>query len=172
MGLFGKRKHHLPEIGTEPGWEGSDEALLLAQQIVFQAATDLEISWFQESLRKYLDYLGSNKQKVTDEDFTYLQQHIGMMWDEFRMYMLQPKVGGGWSVEVKNNLYDLFVARYSSGPIRYQPPRLEGFDLALLACTSLERCLIEDKQLLANAIFEVIDILWCHYLRDNPDRKG
>lgn len=172
MALFRRKDNKLPEISMEPGWEGSDEAFLMAQEIVFQTATDLELSWFQDSLKKYLGFLSTNKQKVTDEDFVYIQQHLQAMWDLFRLYMLRPEVSGKWSSEIRNELHDLFVQKYTSGPLKYQPPKLEGFDLALLACISLERCLLEDKQMLANAVFEVIDILWCHYLRDNPNRKG
>lgn len=172
MGIFRPKKYELPNTSLEPGWEGSDEALLLAQQIVFQTATDLEISWFQEALKKYMAFLGTKKKKVTDDDFVFIQQHLGTMWDLFRLYMLRPEVGGKWSSIVRDELHDLFLQEYSTLPLEYQPPKLEGFDLALLACASLERCLLEDRQILANAVFEVIDILWCHYLRDNPNRRG
>ena len=70
MGIFGKKqKYKLPEISNEPGWEGSDEAFLLASNIVFDVANKLEISWFQRALRRYLDYLAKNRIKVSDEDF-------------------------------------------------------------------------------------------------------
>jgi len=171
MGIFGRKKLRLPKISTEPGWEGSDEALLLAQQVVFQAATDLQIPWFQEALKKYLSFLSENKLKVTNDDFEYIQNNVARMWDLFRTHMLSPEVGGRWSQEIQDELFDLFTREYSNAPLRYQPPLLEHFDLAQLACLSLQRCLIEDKQVLANAIFEVIDILWCHYLHNHPKRK-
>ena len=67
MGIFEKKqKHRLPEISNEPGWEGSDEAYLLASNIVFETANRLEISWFQPALKKYLAYLGKNGIKVRD----------------------------------------------------------------------------------------------------------
>jgi len=171
MGIFGRKaKLKLPEISNEPGWEGSDEAILLAQQIVYETATKLEIPWFKEALKKYMTFLSEQRKKVSDEDFIFVQNQTVRLWDIFRNHMMSPEVGGRWSAEVRGELFELFSKEYSHGPHRYQPPGLEQFDLAQLACLSLETCLMEDKQILANAIFEVIEVLWCHYLDGHPKR--
>jgi hypothetical protein len=57
-------------------------------------------------------------------------------------------------------------------PHRYQPPNLEQFDKAQLTCISLEICLMENKQVLANAIFEVVEVIWCHHLEEIPQRRA
>ena len=173
MGIFGKKqKYKLPEISYEPGWEGSDEAFLLASNIVFETANRLEISWFQRALKRYLDYLEKNRIKVSDEDFGYVQVQTSRVWDIFRNYMMSPEVSGRWSSEIRSNLFDLLVHAASHTTHRYQPPNLEQFDKAQLTCLSLEICLMEDKQILANAIIEVVEVLWCHHLDENPKRLG
>jgi hypothetical protein len=171
MGIFSRKaKFKLPEISNEPGWEGSDEALLLAQQIVYETATKLEIPWFKEALKKYMIFLSEQRMKVSDEDFVFVQRQTTHLWDVFRNYMMLPEVGGRWSSEIRGDLFDLLTKEFTQVPHRYQPPTLEQFDLAQLSCLSLETCLLEDKQILANAIFEVIEVLWCHHLDGHPKR--
>ena len=173
MGIFGKKqKHQLPEISNEPGWEGSDEAYLLASNIVFETANRLEISWFQPALKKYLAYLGKNGIKVRDEDLTFIQLQTSKIWDLFRTYMMSPDISGVWNSEVRAGLFDLLVDAASNTPHRYQPPNLEQFDKAQLTCLSLEICLMDNKQILANAIFEVVEVIWCHHLDKNPNRRA
>ena len=173
MGIFGKKqKYQLPEISNDPGWEGSDEAYLLASNIVFETANRLEISWFQPALKRYLAYLAKNKIKVSDEDLTFVQLQTSRNWDLFRNCMMSPEVSGRWSPEVRSELFDLFVDAASHTPHRYQPPHLEQFDKAQLACLSLETCLMDNKQILANAIFEVVEVIWCHHLDENPQRRA
>lgn len=173
MGIFGKKqKYQLPKISHEPGWEGSDEAYLLASNIVFETANRLEISWFQPALKRYLAYLATNKTKVSDEDITFIQFQTSTVWDLFRNFMMSPDVNGRWSSEVRSELFDLFVDAASQTSPRYQPPNSEQFDKAQLTCLSLEICLMDDKQILANAIFEVVEVIWCHYLDENPKRRA
>jgi hypothetical protein len=173
MRIFGKRqKHQLPEISNEPGWEGSDEAYLLASNIVFETANSLEISWFQPALKRYLAYLAKNKIKVSNEDFMFVQLQTSRVWDLFRTYMMSPEVSGRWSSEVRSELFNLFVDAASQAPHRYQAPHLEQFDKAQLTCLSLETCLADNKQILANAILEVVEVIWCHHLDKNPNRRA
>ena len=173
MGIFGKKqKYQLPEISNEPGWEASDEAYLLASNIVFETANKLEISWFQPALKRYLAYLAKNRIKVRDEDLTFIQLQTSRNWDLFRTYMMSPEVSGRWSPEVRSELFDLFVDAASHAPRRYQPSNLEQFDKAQLTCLSLEICLMDNKQILANAIFEVVEVIWCHHLDEIPQRRA
>jgi hypothetical protein len=172
MGIFGKKqKYLLPEISNEPGWESSDEAYLLASNIVFETANKLEILWFQPALKRYLAFLAKNKIKVSDKDLTFVQLQTSRVWDLFRTYMMSPEVAGRWSPQARSALFDLFVDAASHTPNRYQPPNLEQFDKAQLTCLSLEICLTENKQILANAIFEVVEVIWCHHLDENPKRR-
>ena len=171
MGYFRrKQKYQLPEISNEPGWEGSDEAYLLASNIVFEMANKLEIPWFKPALKRYLSNLAKNKTKVRDEDLSFIQLQTSKVWDLFRTYMMSPEVNGRWSSEARSELSDLFADAASHAPYRYQPPNLEQFDKAQLTCLSLEVCLVDDKQILANAIFEVVEVIWCHHLDENPRR--
>jgi hypothetical protein len=171
MGIFSRKGNtKLPKVRNEPGWEGSDDAIFLAQVIVCETATKLETRWFQEALKKYLTFLNSQNKKVSDEDFVFVQSQTVRMWDLFRNYMMSPEVNGRWSSEVREALFKLLAEEYLRVPLKYQPLELEEFDLAQIACLSLERCLMEDKQILSNAIFEAIEILWCHHLNGHPKR--
>lgn len=173
MGIFGrKEKYKLPEISNEPGWEGSDEAFLLASNIVFETANKLEIFWFQRALKRYLGYLAINRIKVSHEDFGYVQTQTSRVWDIFRNYMVSSEVNGRWSPEIRANLQDLLVDAARNTSHAYQPPNLEHFDKAQLTSLSLEICLKEDKQILANAIIEVVEVIWCHHLDENPKRMA
>jgi hypothetical protein len=173
MGIFRKKQtYQLPEISNEPGWEGSDEAYLLASNIVFETANKLEIPWFKPALRRYLAYLAKNKVKVSEEDLTYIQIQTSKNWDLFRNYMMSPAVSGRWNSEVRSGLFELLADAASHTPYRYQPPDLEHFDKAQITCLSLEACLRDEKQILANAIFEVVEVIWCHYLDVKPKRRA
>lgn len=173
MGFFKRNsRNNLPPISNAPGWEGSDGALLHAQQIVYETARDLEISWFKDSLIKYMTFLSAYKIKVNNEDFIFVGDKTSQMWDTFRNYMMRPEINGRWNDDIRQCVFDLFVQEYSSMPPKYQPTKYEHLEMAQLAFLSIERCLLEDKQIVANAIFEVIHVLWCHHLSGNPNRRG
>ncbi len=173
MGIFKRKSRlNLPPIGNYPGWEGSDEAFLHAQRLVFETASELEIPWFQEALSKYMSFIATYKLKVNNEDFIFVSDKTMHMWDVFRNHMLHAEINGLWNENVRQEVFDLFVQEYSSLHPKYQPPRYEHLELAQLAFCSIERCLFEDKQILANATFEVVHILWCHYLSGHPNRRG
>jgi len=173
MGIFGKKRNNqLPEISNEPCWEGSDEAYLLASKIVFETANRLEISWFEPALRRYLAYLAKYRTKVSDDDVTFIEHQTSKVWDLFRNFMMSPDINGRWSSEVRAELFDLLVDVASQTSPRYQPQNSEQFDKAQLTCLSLEVCLMDNKQILANAIFEVVEVIWCHHLDENPKRRA
>lgn len=173
MGIFSRKpKYKLPAISNEPGWEGSDEAYLLASNVVFGVANELEIAWFQRALKKYLEFLKVEKIKVNDEDFIFVQSQTGKNWDLFRNYMMSPEVNGAWNSDVLQGLFKVLSDSASHVPHKYQPPELEQFDKAQLTCLSLQQCLIEDAQILSNAVFEVVEVIWCHHLDGHPRRFG
>ena len=86
--------------------------------------------------------------------------------------MMSPDINGAWNSEVRSGLFDLLVDAANTTPHRYQPPNLEQFDKAQLTCLSLEICLMDNKQILANAIFEVVEVIWCHHLEENLQRRA
>jgi hypothetical protein len=164
-----KNGSSLPPASRTPGWEGSDEAFLLAQEIVIKTARDLEIDWFPDSLANFLKFMRVNKKKVSDQDYEFLVSKTSDLWDLFRKFMMSPDVAGQWSAEIKIELNDLLVDEFMTSDSRYEAENAEEFDLAELTIGCLEVVLTEDKQVLANAIFENIVIFWIYLTTENNE---
>ena len=160
MGIF-RNKSGLPRRSATPGWEGSDEAFLMAKKIVLGVGRDLNIDWIESANSNYLVFVRANRIKANDQDYQFVSLKTPQLWDAFRNYMMSA-VGGSWNDEVKLKLGGKLTTVFRDAPARYKPKSLEAQGLALLATDSLEKCLLEDKQLLSNAVFEAILVLWCH----------
>lgn len=161
MGIF-SNKLRLPRRSAAPGWEGSDEAFLMAKKIVLSVGIGLRIDWIELANSNYLAFVRANKIKANDKDYQFVSLKTGQLWDVFRKYMMSAEVSGSWNYEIKVKLGGKLTNVFRDAPARYKPKSLEAPELALLATSSLEKCLLEDKQILSNAVFEAILVLWCH----------
>ena len=161
MGIFSS-KSGLPKRSAAPGWEGSDEAFLMAKKIVLEVGRDLGIDWIESANSNYLAFVRENNLKANDKEYKFIASKTEQLWDVFRKYMMSSEVSGSWSYEIETKLVGKLTKVFSEAPARYKPKKLQAAELALLATSSLEKCLFEDKQLLSNAVFESILVFWCH----------
>jgi hypothetical protein len=165
-----KKRVALPAESNNPGWEASDEAFLLAQEIVLSAAVDLDIEWFSDSLNNFLRFAKNNKKKVTDRDYRFLVSKTSDLWDAFRIFMMSDEVSGKWNAKIRADLKAVLLEEFTDADAEYQLENSEEFEFAELAIQSLGIALKEDKQILSNAIFENIVILWIHTV-DIPEEE-
>ena len=161
MGIFGS-KSGLPRRSATPGWEGSDEAFLLAKKMVLGVGRDLKVDWIESANSNLMAFVKENRIKASDKDYQFVSLKTEQLWDVFREYMMSAEVGGSWNYQVKVNLGGRLTNVFRDARGKNKPKGLEAVELALLATSSLEKCFFEDKQLLSNAIFESIVVLWCH----------
>ena len=161
MGIFGN-KSGLPRRSSESGWEGSDEAFLMAKKIVLAVGRDLRIDWIESANSNYLAFVREHKLKASDQDYQFVSLKTVQLWDVFRKFMMSDGVNGAWNNEIEVKLAGKLTNVFRDAPARYKPKSLEAPELALLSTTSLEVCLVRDQQLLSNAVFEAVLVLWCH----------
>ena len=161
MGIFGT-KSGLPRRSATPGWEGSDEAFLLAKKMVLSVGRDLKVDWLESANSNYLAFVRENNLKANDNDYQFVAVKTTELWDAFREYMMSADVNGSWDYQIKTNLGRKLSNIFSDTQGRNKPQGLEALELELLMTNSLEKCLRENKQLLSNAVFEATLVLWCH----------
>lgn len=161
MGIF-SNKSGLPRRSSTPGWEGSDEAFLMAKQIVLGVGRNLSIDWIDSANNNYLVFVREYQLKANDKDYSFVAQKTPQLWDTFRKFMMTSGVSGTWNREIEVELAGRLSNVFRDAPARYKPKSAEASELALLATSSLEKCLLSNKQLLSNAVFEAILVLWCH----------
>lgn len=146
------------------GFEGSDQALLLAQVTVYKAILKLDTpSWAVKGDKKFRKYLKKTNQKLPDYDFYILEEFTPRFWDSFRFILLRPDNSGSFKPIVVEELRSEFIKIFMEMPDKLRDKN--GTELAAvnLMLQALQICLSEDKQLLANPIFEVILLIWYHY---------
>ena len=148
-----------------PGYEGSDQALLLAQVTVYKAILQLDTPiWAVKGDKQFRKYLRKLNQKVPDYDFDFLEEFIPRFWNSFRFILLRPDNMGRMQPEVTEELRSEFISIFMDMPDKFRVK--DGTELAAanLMLQALEICLEENRQLLANPIFEVVLLIWYHYV--------
>jgi hypothetical protein len=145
-----------------PGWEGSDEAFLMAKGIVLDVGRNLNIDWIESANSNYLAFVRAYQIKASDDDYQFIATKTEQLWDTFRNFMMTPEVSGNWNRTIEIKLSGKLSSIFRDAPARHKPEVLQAPELAILATDCLGKCLIEDKQLLSNAVFEAILVLWCH----------
>jgi len=146
------------------GFEGSDQALLLAQVTVYKAVMELDTpSWAVKGDKQFRKYLKKTNQKIPDYDFYLLEEYMPKFWDSFRFILLRPDNSGSFNPIVVEELRSEFIKIFMEMPDKLRDKN--GAELAAvnLMLQALQICLSEDKQLLANPIFEVVILIWYHY---------
>jgi hypothetical protein len=156
-------KSQLPEIVDEFGWEGSVGAYRHAQVIVLEIAEEFELEWPNRAFKKYLKFNHRTGLKVNDLDFNFVTVKTSQIWDLFRNYLLSENVNGKWNDETIIPLSRILEAEYDKNPIPYKTNIVDRNRLVVLTLMSLDKCVQEDKQIVANAVIEFIQILWCHH---------
>jgi hypothetical protein len=159
-------KFRLGPVRNEPGYEGSDQAIAHAHQIVVAAASELRADWMIDGITSLAEWITIHPTlKCTDDDFVFLGSVVGELWDTFRYFELSLEKQGDWTSTVKSNLGKVLSNKFSNFPDGYKPSSLQSQQIADLSILSLDRCLQEDKEILGNAVFEIVMLIWCHYLR-------
>jgi hypothetical protein len=149
----------------EIGFEGSDQALLLAQIAVYKAILELDTpSWAVKGDKQFRKYFKKTNQKLPDYDFYFLEEYLGQFWDTFRFILMRPDNSGSFKPVVVEELRSEFINIFMNMPDKLRVKN--GTELAAvnLMLQALQICLSEDKQLLANPIFEVILLIWYHFV--------
>ena len=148
-----------------PGFEGTDQALLLAQVTVYKSIIRLDTpKWAMKGDRQFRKYLKKFGQKVPDFDFYYLEEFLPKLWNVFRFILLRPDNQGRLDPAVQEELRSEFIKIFMEMPTKLRVN--DGTELAAanLLIEALQMALEEDRQLLANPIFEVVLLIWYHYV--------
>jgi hypothetical protein len=149
----------------EIGFEGSEQALLLAQITVYKAILELNTpSWAVKGDKHFRKYFKKTNQKLPDYDFYFLGEYLPQFWDSFRFIIMRPDNSGSMKPIVVEELRSEFINIFMNLPDKLRVKN--GTELAAvnLMLEALHICLSEDKQLLANPIFEVVLLIWYHYV--------
>ena len=148
-----------------PGFEGSDQALFLAQVTVYKAILELDTpSWAVKGDKQFRKYFKKTNQKLPDYDFYLLEEYLPIFWDSFRFILLRPDNLGSLKPIVVEELRSEFINIFMKMPDKLRVKN--GTELAAvnLMLQALQICLSENKQLLANPIFEVVLLIWYYYV--------
>jgi hypothetical protein len=147
------------------GFEGSDQALLLAQVTVYKAILELDTpSWAVKGDKHSRKYFKKTNQKLPDYDFYLLEEYLPLLWDTFRFILLRPDNVGSFNPIVVEELRSEFIKIFMKMPDKLRVQN--GTELAAvnLMLEALHICLSEDKQLLASPIFEIVLLIWYHFV--------
>lgn len=148
-----------------PGYEGSEQALLLAQVTVYKAILQLDSpKWAVKGDKGFRKYLKKFDQKLPEYDFHLLEEYTPRFWDSFRFILLRPDNMGRFQPVVIEELRSEFIKIFMDMPNKFRVK--DGTELAAtnLMIQALQICLDEDRQLLANSIFEVVLLIWYYYV--------
>jgi hypothetical protein len=165
--MIKERERLQVSYSDEIGFEGSDQALFLAQITVYKAILELEApNWAVKGDKQFRKYFKKTNQKLPDYDFYLLEDFLPQFWDSFRFILLRPDNLGSFKPIVKEELRSEFIQIFMKMPNKFRVNN--GTELAAvnLMLEALQICLSEDKQLLAAPIFEVVLLIWYYYL--NP----
>jgi hypothetical protein len=92
------------------GFEGSDQALLLAQVTVYKAILKLDTpGWAVKGDKKFRKHLKKTNQKLPDYDFHILEEFTPRFWDSFRFILLRPDNSGSFKHIVVEELRSEFI---------------------------------------------------------------
>lgn len=147
-----------------PGFEGTDEALFLAQIKVYEAMIRLNSpSWAVKGDKHFRKYLKKFHLKVPVYDFNFIEDSLPKFWDTFRFTMLEPENPGTFTPIVLNELRFQFKKLFEELPNKYRAKEDVEYEAVELMIEALRVCLESDNQLLANPVFEVVLLIWYHY---------
>lgn len=149
----------------QPDFEGSDQALFLAQITVYKAILKLGTpKWAVKGDKQFRKFFKKFKQKVPDYDFYLLSEYMPRFWDAFRFILLRPDNVGRLDPVVVEELRSEFINVFMDLPEKFRVN--DGTELAAtnLMIEALQVCLDEEQQLLAQPIFEVVLLIWYHFV--------
>lgn len=155
---------NLPYIDA-PGYEASEQALVLAQVTVYKAILQLETpKWAFKGDKQFRKFLKKYDQKLPEYDFYFLEEYMPRFWDSFRFILLRPDNMGSFQPVVTEELRSEFIKIFMDMPSKLRVK--DGTELAAtnLMLQALQICLDENKPLLANPVFEVVLLIWYHYV--------
>ncbi len=158
------REHFDAYYSEALGFEGSDEALILAQLYVYKAMVALDIpKWAFEGDKQFRKYLNKFGQKTPNYDFDFVINYTREFWDSFRFTLMHPQYSGGFSNEAQADLRNRFVELYSGMPTKFRVKSGEEQLAVELMICALSICLKEERQFVANPIFEYVLLVWYHF---------
>ncbi len=163
--MIQERERLQVSYSDEIGFEGSDQALFLAQITVYKAILELETpNWAVKGDKQFRKYFRKTNQKLPDYDFYFLEDFLPQFWDSFRFILMRPDNSGSFKPVVIEELRSEFINIFMNMPDKLRVKN--GTELAAvnLMLEALQLCLSEDKQLLAAPIFEVILLIWYHFV--------
>ncbi len=146
------------------GYEGSNNAFMLAQMFVYKSVLDLGVpAWAFKGDEKFRKYALKFNQKVPSYDFDFIIEYTEVFWDTFRFTLMQSENVGKLSPEVLGEMKTRFVELFNQMPSKFRVKDRKEEAAADLMIHSLAHCLRNEKQLVANAIFEYVLLVWYHY---------
>lgn len=158
------RKNLNLEYSETIGFEGTDQALILAQIKVYEAMLSLNCpTWAIKGDKHFRKYLKKYGLKVPTYDFNFIEENVPKFWDAFRFTMLDPSNPGNFTSKAVSELILEFEKCFKEMPKKFRASSEIELQAIELAIEALKLCLYSDNQLLANPVFEVILLIWYHY---------
>jgi len=132
---------------------------------VYKAILELDTpSWAVKGDKHFRKYFKKLNQKLPDYDFYILEEYMPRFWDAFRFILLRPDNLGSFNPVVVEELRSEFIKIFMEMPEKLGDKNGTELAAANLMLQALQICLNEDQQLLANPIFEVVLLIWYHYV--------
>lgn len=163
-GMIAARKQLSFEYSEADGFEGTEEALILAQIKVYEAMLTLDCpAWAIKGDKHFRKYLAKNGLKVPTYDFYFIEENVPKFWNSFRFTMLNPSNPGNFTSKAVDELMSEFEKCFQEMPKKFRASKDIEFQAIELVIEALKICLYSDNQLLANPVFEVVLLIWYHY---------
>lgn len=163
-GMIVARKQLNLEYSDDYGFEGTEEALILAQIKVYEAILSLDCpAWAIKGDKNFRKYLAKYGLKVPTYDFFFIEENLPKFWNSFRLTMLDPSNPGNFTSKAVAELVSEFEKCFEEMPKKFRASKDIEFQAIELLIEALKICLYSDNQLLANPIFEVVLLIWYHY---------
>ncbi len=161
MGFLKKTKEVFGRLDRE--YAGSDQAFMEAIEIATELARRSNYTWVEEAFQKHLECLAQTGNKVKDEDFLFVSQRLPILWSDFQVNARLENAISNYTPETGFRLASIFVKEFEAFPTQYVGPDKERANVAALLSGCVRICILE-KPYLMNTMFEVVLILWCHFL--------
>lgn len=163
--MIASRKSRGIQYENYLGFEGTERALALAQIKVYEAIVNLNSPrWAVKGDRHFRKYFKKFQLKVPHYDFFFIEEYLPAFWDSFRFILLKPENTQALRPNEIGQLKTEFIGLFQKMPDKFRDKNGAESDAVELMLEALKLCLESNNQLLANPIFEIVLLIWYHYV--------